>query len=102
MKIGIIGGNDGLGAMIAAELAKRYEPEAVEVVIVECAQDIAMDARLNHLDVLFSPELYLPRAEPIQMPAIKAEIYWPEPKASRSRYHRTPKWKRNNSGSKYF
>jgi hypothetical protein len=102
MKIGIIGGSEGLGAVIAAELAKRYLPDEVEVVVVECAQDIAVAEDLAYLDLLFDPRF--DRPEPVVMPlVIRPMEPWPESfSPSRARYNRTPKWKRNESGSKFF
>lgn len=105
MKIGIIGGGDGFATVLAAELAKRCLPEEVEVVIVGGHESAPPEAitveQIQHFDMLFRErEQSEARVVHIPMPEI---ITWPdEIKPHHPRHNRTPKWRRNQSGSKYF
>lgn len=105
MKIGIIGGGDGFASVLAAELAKRFLPEEIEVVVVGAHEphdfEVITAEEIRHFDMLFRErESVEAKAVHIPIPEI---IAWPqEIKPHRPRHNRTPKWRRNQSGSKYF
>jgi len=101
MKIGIIGGSDGFGQVLAAELAKRYLPEEVEVVVVGAGPEAITAEDMRRFDVLFREREYVEaKAIPLPVPEV---IAWPDTiKPHRHRYNRKPKWQQSYGGSKYF
>ncbi len=104
MKIGIIGDHEGIGALIAAELAKRYVPEEVEVVVIAPPDQHTLPIEDEATTIGYWDALFDIRPEPIVIPIVMRPVEpWPETiNPGRSRYNRKPKWRQNQSGSKYF
>jgi hypothetical protein len=94
MKILILGSNAAIAAIVMQQLRERHPEHDIE------AREAS---EVEHENLAGYDFLLETRPEPVVMPIMAPEREaWPEYLTSRSRYHRTPKWKRNNSGSKYF